>query len=134
MEALTGDGGNLVLRSAIDGEEVKVNLWAFYNASPKDLKAFLPVDFSEGEEFLPKKPFAEEKARNFLHGRPELWCYDAYSPYITSGISVAPPKAKVLIEKQGCEKKTADISKAARVMASAFGGWGVAIPLAAFVQ
>ncbi len=114
--------GRTELRSAITGETATVDIPAFYSNPPKDLKAFLPTQFDQGEEYLHKNvPTASGgtksvKYRNYFRGRPTGWDVAAYQAYLPD------------------VKSSGDVIRASRVLSQSWGGAGPAGASALMVQ
>lgn len=98
MEAIVG--GPTELRSPVTGEVIQVNIPAFYNNPPTDLKEFLPISWDvknkEIKTDLKIKEFktvakgerkeveVPVKYRNYYWGRPTQWSAQVYKEYFPS--------------------------------------------------
>lgn len=100
--------GPAEVRSAITGEVVGLNIPAFYENPPRDLKVFLPMEFDKSPEFY---NLHGHQVRNYFHGRATSWNVAAFKPYLTS---LTAPQ---------------DVAKAARILGQAWGGAQVLGPL-----
>ena len=80
--------GQHLVRSSMTGEEVMVDMPAFYNNPPQDLKALLPTKFvgecDKSNKYLYTKN-NEDSYRDYLWGSPTGWNMAAYSSYIKNG-------------------------------------------------
>lgn len=127
-----------VIRGALSGEELTVNLKGFYDNPPKDLKKLLPTSFAKNEDLEGLKAIPTYKSmtqrkgdvmelkfndqsikfRNYLYGRAKTWDISA------SGYGTLFPALK------GGE----DVARAMRIMNETRGARVVANGLTTFVR
>lgn len=108
--------GPAEVRSFITDEKVTVNLKAYYEKPPRDLKQLYAIGFERGSEMVVKSLQAgtqnvDVKYRNFLYGRPNQWNLAQYKPYF--------PEVKT----------NQDLEKTARVLSQGWGTFVIAVPL-----
>jgi len=114
--------GPAQIRSAATGEIAEVNLTAFYETPPKDLKDLLATGFDGGSKWAVKDltlgdgKSTQVKFRNFYEGRPDQWNVSALQPYF--------PKVS----------SSDDVRRTARILDEAYGGSEAALPLAFIVR
>ncbi len=98
--------GKTVVRSAITGETLTVDLQAFFDNPPQDLKALLPTAFEEGPKMIKKGSgaFKGEKYRNYFEGQATAWNVELYKKYFPD------------------LKSSGDIPSAYRILTQAWGG------------
>lgn len=120
MEAMVA--GRAKIRSGVTGETVVVDLPAFYQNPPKDLKEFLPTAFQQGPEWQTVNltdgsgKVHKVKARNYEIGRGIDWKADAYGiifPEMKSG---------------------KDVPRNVRILSQSWGTWITALPLADVIE
>lgn len=103
------------VHSAITGEVVKVDLYAFYHQAPKDLKSLMATDWNLTSNEITNKKL-KVTYPNYFWGSPTSWdkkSFSAYFPEITSG---------------------KDVAKNVRVLRQAYGGEFFGAPFAFFVE
>ena len=98
--------GNPV-RSAVTGETITINIPAFYNNPPQNLKAFLPTAFRSGDRDISVAGF---QARNYRYGEASQWNVGAFKSYMPD---VNGPT---------------DVARAIRILGQVWGGWFASIP------
>ncbi|MFP5491376.1 MAG: hypothetical protein ACLGG0_07740 [Bacteriovoracia bacterium] len=120
MEAMVN--GKAQIRSGVTGEVVVVDLPAFYENPPQDLKSFLPTQFDRSAEWkvvVLKDSAGKQhkvKTRNYEVGRGIDWNAEAYRqifPSLASG---------------------QDIPKNVRILSQTWGTWMAAMPLADIIE
>ncbi|GAB4409391.1 MAG: hypothetical protein OHK0056_11340 [Bacteriovoracaceae bacterium] len=103
------------VHSAITGEVVKINLFAFYDKAPRDLKSLMATDWD-----LSTEEITDSKLKvtypNYYWGRPTSWNKDAYKAYF--------PELK----------SGEEVAKNVRVLRQAYGGEFFGAPFAFFVE
>lgn len=105
--------GPASIRSIVTGEVVTVNLPAFFENPPSDLKALLPRAWIDKPEMLSANG---KSYRNPDFGQATDWNLSAFKPYFPSVNSAA------------------DLKTAARVLSQAWAGNTVALPLLAVLM
>lgn len=114
--------GPAQIRSAATGEIAEVDLPAFYNNPPQDLKTLLATEFEDGEQWHTQQVDLGEgktqsvKYRNYYVGRPSGWNTQQLHLYF--------PKVAT----------NDDVAKTARILDEAYGGFEGALPLAYIVR
>jgi hypothetical protein len=120
MEAMVN--GKAQIRSGVTGEVVVVDLPAFYENPPQDLKSFLPTEFDRSAEWkvvVLKDNVGKQhkiKTRNYEVGRGINWSHESYRtifPNLTSG---------------------QEIPKNVRILSQTWGTWIAAMPLLDIVE
>jgi len=104
--------GQRTIASSLTGNSVDVNLRAYFQSPPKNLKEMLPTDFNDEEsKWLPiaggnctdRKHPSDQCYRNYFYGRATGWSPKAYKnlfPGVSSAQDVAV-KMDVLTESRG---------------------------------
>ncbi len=114
--------GRAQIRSGITGEVVVVDLPAFFTNPPRDLKAFLPTEFENSNEWKEIQlkdgtgKVHKLRARNYEVGRGVNWdsaTYKQLFPELSSGKSVP---------------------ESIRILSQSWGGWMAALSLSEVVE
>ncbi|MEK7358439.1 MAG: hypothetical protein AAB250_18490 [Bdellovibrionota bacterium] len=113
--------GPAKIRSAVTGETVMVNMPAFYENPPRDLKALLATGFNEEPEwktinFKVAGKDVPVKARNYESGSATNWDINQYRTFL--------PEAR----------NGGDVKRAARVLSQSFGGSAALAPMLGFMN
>ena len=70
--------GEVMMRSVVTGEVVRMNIPGLYNNPPRDLKVFMATSFDPVKEKYMKLSNKTYKYRNFFYGSPINWNINAY--------------------------------------------------------
>jgi hypothetical protein len=113
--------GPTKIRSAVTGETVAVNMPAFYENPPRDLKALLATGFNTEPEwktmnFTVDGKTVALKARNYDAGSPTNWDVGQYRSFLPD------------------VKNGNDVKRAARVLSQSFGGSAALAPMLGFMM
>ncbi|MES2964071.1 MAG: hypothetical protein V4760_09290 [Bdellovibrionota bacterium] len=113
--------GPAKIRSAVTGETVTVNIPAFYENPPRDLKALLATGFNTEPEwktmtFATAGKSVALKARNYDSGSPAAWDLNQYRTFLP--------------EVQNGN----DVKRAARVLSQSWGGGSALAPMLVFMN
>lgn len=108
--------GPTSVRSAMTGEVVTIDLPAYFENPPSDLKNLLPTQFDQSKNPSVYVAGKSIEYRNYFRGRPTGWNVGAFQKYVPS------------------IRSNSDVPTAARVLSQSFGGGWVMGPLALAVQ
>jgi hypothetical protein len=120
MKRLVSSDGPTTIQGALSGDKLTVNVKAFFENPPRDMKTLYPTEFAADEDVMPlKAKFSDMVAkdgtvkmklgnqpvewRNYFYGRAKAWNREAYKglfPDVKSGADVARAQ-RILNETRG---------------------------------